>query len=70
MKKASKSTAEKSPKKLKRKAAQTKLAALLERFSSVADRLEQAVDRLAPAAMQQSHFNQSNDDLEPGGQDE
>jgi hypothetical protein len=52
MKKASKSTAEKSPKKLKRKA---ELAALVEQFTTIADRLEQALDRLAPTEMRHPH---------------
>jgi hypothetical protein len=59
MKKENKPTegVKKSPKKLKRKAAQAELAALLERFSTVADRLEQAVDRLAPVRMGPPHTN-------------
>jgi hypothetical protein len=67
MKKASKPTAEKSPKKLKRKA---QLAALVEQFTAIADRLERAVDRLAHVGMGQRHSNQNNDELELGGRDE
>ena len=69
MKKANKSREKKAPKKLKRKAAQAELTALAEQFATIADRLERAVDRLAP--VRQSHSNRhDNDDPEIGGRDE
>jgi len=65
--KATKEAAKKAPKKLKRKA---ELAALVEQFTTIADRLERAVDRLTPARMRQPRSNDDNDDLEIGGRDE
>jgi hypothetical protein len=59
-----KPAAKKSPKKLKRKA---ELAALVEQFTTIADRLEQAVNQLASIGIRHA---QSNDDLEFGGRDE
>jgi hypothetical protein len=69
MKKASKPTAkkegaEKPPKKLKRKA---ELAALVEQFTTIADRLEQAINQLESIGIRHAP---SNDDLEFGGRDE
>jgi hypothetical protein len=64
---ATKKAAKKAPKKLKRKA---ELAALVEQFTTIADRLERCVDRLAPAAIRQSHSHHDNDDLEIGRRDE
>lgn len=59
-----------SSKKLKRKVARAELAALVERFSIIAERLEQTVDRLAPAGTRLTHMNQHSehaDDVEVGG---
>jgi hypothetical protein len=71
---AKKPDAEKSSTKPKRKAqSRAELAALVERFTIIADRLEQTVDRLVRVEMRHLHSNrhaEHEDDFEVGGRDE
>jgi hypothetical protein len=66
-----KAAAKKSSAKPKRKAqSRAELAELVERFTIIADRLAQTVDRLVPVEMRQRHTNEHtehDDDVEVSG---
>jgi hypothetical protein len=71
---AKKPDAEKSSTKPKRKAqSRAELAALVERFTIIADRLDQALNRLARVQMRQPHTSEDaehDDDIEVGQREE